>query len=351
MQYESALPPIREFDLLPWQKSFGTDYYGALDVAAEHCGLRQVPRCEVGTWQHGAAGPWEQVQPETFVCLSPRAIPCFVARRDEALYLRAAGYKRVRDIGLPIIYTAAPNIKRIPGSLLVMPTHSLPTDDGSPGFNEYVSQIAGIRGRFAHVAACVSANCIAKGFWAPQFEGRGISVVPGAWIADANALRRMRVLLESFEYVTTNGCGSHLFYALYFGAKVSLWGNPSPLTRENMLKDGTWAAFPDAADRYLSEETRRKAEQYLGPLRVEPWAGVQDRELGAWVLGSNNKLSPSELRQCFGWTPLRILGASLQNTLRNSKVGRMASLMKRQLISCRDWKSDAKVSPGCNDEE
>lgn len=326
-------PPVRDIDLMPWPQSYGTDFYGALHVAAEYCGLNRLPAITPGTWQHGVAGPWEQVQPETIVCLSPRPTPCFVARRDELEYLKGAGYTRVRAIGLPVIYTKPVGTKRSAGSLLVMPTHSFSQYAIQPSFNKYVAQIAALQGKFNEVTVCVSANCIAQGYWAPQFEAAGLSVVRGAGVSDANALRRMRALFENFEYVTTDGYGSHVFYALYFGAKVSIWGESSPLRRENMLKDGTWAAFPDAVNRYLSKETMQKAEKYLGPLRVDPLLGVRDIELGGWMLGHENKLSPRELQRCFGWTPLRVMNATLRKTVRGSRLWSMGSRMKRYLTS------------------
>jgi hypothetical protein len=33
----TLLPPVSEFKLRPWAHAFGSDYYGALQVAAEYC--------------------------------------------------------------------------------------------------------------------------------------------------------------------------------------------------------------------------------------------------------------------------------------------------------------------------
>jgi len=143
----------------------------------------------------------------------------------------------------------------------------------------------------------------------------------------------MRQLFERFEFVTTDGFGSHVFYALYFGAKVSIWGESSPLLRQNLLGDSTWAAFPDSVDRYLSEENQQKAEGYLGPLRVEPWLGLKDVKLGKWMLGEEHKLTAQELRQCFGWTPFRILNARIKKAIRATRLGRVGLKFKHQIFS------------------
>jgi hypothetical protein len=327
----ARLPLVREGDLRPWSQTYGGDYYGALQVAAEYCGLRKVPLSFPGSWQHGTIPPWHRLRPEVVVYDAPRSAKCFVARLDEEVFLRESGYQNVRAIGLPIIYTQPSGLSRIPNSVLVMPTHSLASDVLMPSCEQYVEEIAQIKSQFDLVAACVSAYCIARNLWVPQFAERGIPVVRGAGIADTNALNRMRALFESFEYVTTDSYGSHVFYALYFGAKVSIWGTATPVFRENILKDGGWAAYPDTVDALFSEETIRKGEVYLGPLRVEPWKAMQNVELGRAMLGHDNKLSPKQLRVAFGWTMLgNLRGAALALACR-SWVWRAARYVTNRL--------------------
>ncbi len=203
----------------------------------------EAPSSFPGSWQHGTIPPWHRLRPEVLVYDAPRSTKRSVARQDEEAFLREGGYRDVRAIGLPIIYTQPSGLSRIPNSLLVMPTHSLASDVLMPSCERYVEEIAEIKDHFDLVAACVSAYCIARNLWVPQFAEGGIPVARGAGIADTNALNRMRALFESFEYVTTDSYGSHVFYALYFGAKVSIWGTATPVFRENILKDGGWAAY------------------------------------------------------------------------------------------------------------
>jgi len=332
MDVSSLLPPVSEFKLRPWSEWYGADYYGALEVAAEYCGLRKAPPHFSGSWQHGTWPPWQRIQPEVVVYNAPRSFRCYVARPDEADFLNAAGYRKARAIGLPIIYTRPSGLQRIPNSLLVMPTHSLASDVLEPSTEQYVRDIASIKDRFGQVTTCVSAYCIARGLWAPQFAEHGIPVVRGAGIDDVNALKRMRALFETFEYVTTDSYGSHVYYALYFGAKVSIWGTATPVLRENVLSDAAWTPYPEAVDKLFMEETERKAEEYLGPLRVDPWIGTQDVSVSKLMLGDENKLSPEEMRAAFGWTPLGILAGSARETVRHSHLWRAGSMAKRRLM-------------------
>lgn len=333
MDVSPLLPPVSEFNLMAWRQSFGGDYYGALQVAAEYCGLHKVPAHFPGSWQHGMIAPWWKIPAEVIVYDAPKSAKCFVARQDEATALKAAGYGSVRAIGLPIIYTQHSGLQRIPRSLLVMPTHSLASDVLTPPTEQYVREIACIKDRFDLVTACVSAYCIAQGLWVPQFAEQGIQVVRGAGIADVNALKRMRALFESFEYVTTDSYGSHVFYALYFGAKVSIWGTPTPVLRENVLSDGGWTRYPEAVDELLSKENERRGEAYLGPLRVDPWNAAQNVDLGKSMLGHDNKLSPDEMRKVFGWTPLNILVGSASESVRRSPFWRAGAAAKRRVLA------------------
>jgi hypothetical protein len=333
VQEQVSLPPVIECNLPPWRQWFGAEYYGALQVAANHCGLHQVPPHFPGTWQHGSWPPWMQVQPEMIVFDAPKSATCFVARQDEVAFLRPAGYRSVRAIGLPIIYTRPSGAQRIPKSLLVMPSHSTEVDILLPSTQQYVDQIASLTNKFDLMLACVTSYCFQNGLWVNQLREKGINVVRGAGMRDVNALNRMRALFETFEYVTTDRFGSHVFYALYFGAKVSIWGAPTPIFRENLLNDGGYSAYPDAIDRLLSEETRIKEELWLAPLKVEPWRGVQNIELGKSMLGHENKLSSEQMREAFGWTPLRNFIGSAGVIVRGSPFWRAAAAAKRGLLT------------------
>jgi hypothetical protein len=121
---------------------------------------------------------------------------CFVARPDEVEFIQQGGYLRARAIGLPIVYTPSTGVRRQPGTLVVMPTHAVPGNEGARDSADYVQAIASIKHRFRRVVACVSARCLAQGLWADKFEAAGIEVVMGAGVDDENSLARIRHLME-----------------------------------------------------------------------------------------------------------------------------------------------------------
>jgi len=96
--------------------------------------------------------------------IAPKSTTCFVARQDEVTFLKPAGYRRVRAIGLPIIYTQPSGLQRIPKSLLVMPTHSLASDVLMLSTEQYVLEIASIKDRFGLVPPVSRLTALRKAY-------------------------------------------------------------------------------------------------------------------------------------------------------------------------------------------
>jgi predicted O-linked N-acetylglucosamine transferase (SPINDLY family) len=228
----------------------------------------------------------------------------FVARQDQADYLRSHGYKGAQAIGLPILYTNPTQLARIPASLLVVPTHTLPgaTFSDRRPFEQYADAIQAAASHFERVVVCVHPSCASNGLWITEFKARNIEIVSGARAMDRHALKRMRALFEQFEYVTTNGWGSHIPYALAFGAKVSIFGPAISRPEDddkNAKNDVAWATNPDAWTAFSSSTVKVKQRQFLDRLYQEPHKGVYDPAWGEWFLGASHKLSPEEMCKMF----------------------------------------------------
>ena len=225
------LPAIQNLNTKASIEYLNSDMYGAMHIAATYAGLKLPENYFVKSiWAHGCRAPWELISPETIsLGLVPQAQlqRIFVERKDILDFLENKTFKlsKGRAISLPINYAQGLG-KRVPNSLLVMPVHSLIGDDTKDRsiFEEYADLILNSSGNFEHVCVCVNAGCRRNGFWIPEFESRGFKIIDGAAPWDSNALVRMRSLFEQFDVVTTNGWGSHVAYALAFGARVSIFG-------------------------------------------------------------------------------------------------------------------------------
>lgn len=278
--------------------------YGDREIASTHCELPDVPEYVAGEWQHGWI--WEQYNchPEMIVgsdglSRQRRRGRFFVARADHVRALESFGYPDVHAIGLPIVYLRRPAVERVKGSLLVLPSHSLPERNEGWTGEEYARYLSRIVGSFSRVGLCLSSACIAKGLWqALRPLARDLYV--GASVQDRNSLARLAVLFSSYEYVTTNDFGSHVPYAAYFGAKVSVAGPKVAWDRVDATPSPLYRNCPECAQimkRVKTQELFASHAQFC----VDPRAAVENADWARWQLGEQHKRAPHELRRLFGW--------------------------------------------------
>ncbi len=283
--------------------------YGAAAIAASYCGFKNVPSAPRGHWVHGWNPSYRpKLHPD--LILGIRTNPdhhYWVSRKDEEQFLRECGYKNVSAIGMPLVYLPPGEVRRRPGSLLVMPAHSLDYTVHTWKFDEYAEAIAAIRSQFTEVVVCVHHSCWKRGYWVDAFRARGFPLVSGAAIFDRNALKRIQSLMCSFEYVTSNGFGSQLAYAAYFGAKPSVYGPYASFQLEDFKQDHLYVYHPKllapALQAISEEQLRRNCPQFF----CHPREAKADVEWGRFEVGESNKVSPRKLRSLFGWDlPARV---------------------------------------------
>jgi FkbM family methyltransferase len=295
-----AFLPERDYRGLPGS-------YGDQVIAARYAGLGEPPYAMRGEWQHGWIAPERNIDPEFALGGDGRSherrasAAFFVARQDQVAYLGSLGYRHVHAIGLPIVYLEKPRIERRPGSLLVMPAHSLPESREEWDADAYAAYVRSIAHRFSEVWLCVHKSCATKGNWVPAFAGLGIRVVEGAEERDHNSLLRMATLFSRFEFVSSNAHGSHLVYASYFGCKASVAGPRPAWTRRQFENVPFYKNAPQVLD-IVEEWNRTDRWNALYPqFRCDPWDAAPLRDWAAWQLGEQCMRSRRELRRLFGW--------------------------------------------------
>ncbi len=294
--------------------------YGANTIARDYCGL-PIANPEVpGYWMHGWIPSYHNRDP-SFIALhkkdgqgagynyaaqiaeDKRNVSQWVSRQDQADYLTANGYQHVKAIGLPIVYLPEPAVRRIPGSLLVLPPHSHKThgpDD--PLAEAYAASIAALKPRFEHIWVGLNEDDIAKRQWIESFHRHGLNVFVTTDQAEPDTLGRLKRLLHSFEYVTTNGYGSHIALAAYCGARVSIYGPYADFPLNRMKSTHAVKMFPrllHTAYDLCREESFRANYPFLF---VDPDKAVTHRDWGLHEVGEDCKLSPRALAECFGWS-------------------------------------------------
>jgi FkbM family methyltransferase len=279
--------------------------YGAAAIAAEYCGFTEAPELSPssGIWQHDwFPSHWELNHPDMLLRIATsHEQPYWVARQEDEKAVRSQGYTNVKAIGLPIVYVRPPTVIRRPGSLLVMPVHTLDYKTHEWRFDEYAEQIYAIRKDFSTVVVCLHPSCWLHGYWIHAFRRRGITLVEGADLEDRNALLRICTLLGGFEYLTTNGFGSHIAYGAYLGAKVSVFGVYAEYKAEDYNTAKVYLENPQilrSTVEYVSEASMRK---HLPHFFCHPREAKERVDWGRREVGEDNRVSPSRLRSLFEW--------------------------------------------------
>jgi glycosyltransferase involved in cell wall biosynthesis len=238
-------------------------------------------------------------------------------------------------IGLPFVYLPEVDVARIPGSLLVAPIHSgkgIPFDVDIDAIGDYVNYIKSIEHHFSKVIVIQHKGDLVNAQWFEQFDRVGIECITGADNEDANALLRIKMLFSQFDFVTTNGWGSHVAYALACGAKVSIVGAAPGHSIDAYLKDVGYGKDVGLIEEVLSIQTQEDEKRFLEKMYVSPENGVIDISLGEWFVGVENKKTPLELSTLFEWADCGQI-ASLNQTVAE-RDGQIASL--NQTVAERD---------------
>lgn len=321
---EAVEPTARKLRALRASRRRGTisHAYGANLIARDYAQVNIVDPEIDGYWMHGWIPAYHNKH-TAFIALHKKdgqgagydyegqirqekeEVCQWVSRKDQADFLLADGYKHVKAIGLPIAYIGEANVRRIPGSLLVMPPHSHKSHGADDPLAEaYADAIADCKRNFEHIWVCLHEDDLAKRQWVDSFEKRGIGVFPSADQSDPFTLRRLHAILSSFEYVTTNGYGSHIAYAAYCGAKPSIFGPFAEFPRDRIVRTHSVKMFPELVDLAYELCTEKALRAHYQFLFVDPHKAVDLRDWGRAEVGEPNRLSPRELAQEFNWSTM-----------------------------------------------
>ncbi|MEO5338917.1 MAG: hypothetical protein H7837_00160 [Magnetococcus sp. MYC-9] len=340
---ELGLPPFVKTNLLPLE----LNYYGAARMVADRLGIKDPPVSYV-SWKHGWIPEIMYVQqlaadshigvnghPDATVILpAHKKRPYLVGVKAQETLLQENGFPDSKAVGLPFSYVERdPAVQRVPGSLLVMPTHVLTGNTVVRADEiEYLEYIQSIAHLFSRVVFCVNLGCLSNGLWINNLEKYGFDYVWGAGMMDQMALFRMRRIFDTFEYMTSHGMGSHVVYAGLCGVKVSLAG-PLDHCPQDMNKN--IPAWRDEEQRKgLIHAARVLQHDYLKKrypwLYTEPNQGVECVEWAKEEIGYHNKVSFEELAQLFGWRSQKTVRSEsfLEAAFRVDSTGNVAEFVQ-----------------------
>ncbi len=304
--YDNTLESINR--LLPKQRRIKlrceSDYYGASRIISSMLKLPFTPK-SISTWRHGWAFIKPKYPQQIIGNIKDTKRRFLVGTKEQVRFLRGFGYN-AHAVGLPYIYAdevvRGMNIRRISGSLLVMPPHSLPYTEHEWAEEVYVREIIKLKNEFSFIAVCLHSECWNKRLWIDKFQQHNIPVLLGADIYDSNSLIRTSILFNYFENMTTNIFGSHVLYSAYSGCKVSVYGNYLLYKKEDYNKDPFYVEYPYILD-YIMKMQYMWPKKMYGFLFRNPVESTVDKEWANKEIGECNKKGYLELAYLLGWTP------------------------------------------------
>lgn len=291
---QSQLPRYKRIAL-----GYEPTYYGASSLIAKKARLSTYIPARCYVWSHGCSllGPQDIRYYIRFPELKGNVL---VATENEKDFLVRERVSNVHAIGLPICYTESERAKREPGSLLAMLPHSTLHSSSMLSFKPYLDFIQNLTRRFRRVVCCVSRQCLRDKALVEQCFQRGLPLVWGAAIDDANSLQRTRELFERFEYVTTNSFGSHLAYAMAFGCKTSVAGPLFELKSVDYANEPFYQEHPDLIDPHYLDNRLSALKRVFGSLFVAPSEAALNVDWGRSLIGAQNVKPPADVAELLG---------------------------------------------------
>ena len=281
-------------------RSSGVHRYGFSSFLASRMGLLRVPRC-YADWSHG----WFWGEDPGPVLLNfgslPKDVRVVVCNDTEAMAMRNSGYEDVIVGGLPYGYIAQQSAQRRSDWLLAFPPHSAERQKLRSQQKLFLDYLSTVARDFERVVLSIYYLDLDSPLH-KEARKRGFDVVVGARPDDAHSLARIRHLMDSFEFVTTNAMGSHFVYALHAGCKVSICGELYE------YDDGVFDAMSSQwgegilerlLELYSKKALRTRFQRYF----VEhPRSGTADVAYAARQLGLPSQMDDAQIRRVLGWT-------------------------------------------------
>ena len=235
----------------------------------------------------------------TFSSYSPRElVPVLTYWRDhDRATIRGQNVQgRLWPMAAPFCY-ALRSVKRVNSAgrrgTIFFPSHSTPNTSADVDFGELADTAAGLSDSRGPVTVCLYWRDIQLGHHRP-FLDRGLDVVSAGHIHDEWFLYRLVHLCSLHRFAATNEIGSHCFYAIAAGCRLSFVG-PS---RRNAV--GIYGDVESGAESFFAgletmsdDEQRLGANEFLGVQYLETPGQLRRTLLSAEALDKFGLIEPT----------------------------------------------------------
>ena len=278
----------------------GIDRYGYSHILAKKLGFKYPPR-SFANWIHGWV--WaENPTSKDLMCYGfPKDLTIVTRNIIERDALVSEGFGDVRVGGLPFCYVEKQHYNRVQDSLIAFPHHDTEREKSGNHGEKYFKWLASIKKDFSHVYVSLH-YCNIGGPMEKAALDNGLNVIQGARPDDANSMLRVRSLLDSFEYATTNILGSHILYAGFSGCKVSICG-PYFDAKEDILNNvdlekDTLEYVEKVVTLHSEIYARQKFTDFF---KSHPKMGINNSEYFFNMMGCNHVMNNTEIIEALKW--------------------------------------------------
>lgn len=276
------------------------DFYGASRLISEQLGMKNTPR-SFSSWSHGVCY-FDLKYPEQVIWDKSWKKSRLIANDQVKFFLTGFKFKRVKAIGLPIVYVPSHNVIRREKSVLVMLAHSLPYCEVDHDLSGLLNLCKKLKNKGCYVCICVHKDCFIKGKVTSELDQNNIDWFVGASANDVNSLKRMRNIFEHFETVASNAIGSHFYYAQLFGAKFFFIDPFFEYKPELLKNDPNYKDKAELLEHNLKEASKSVIKRKFPNYFCEHKDAICDQDLAEKECGTSHKLEPLELAQLLGWS-------------------------------------------------
>jgi hypothetical protein len=272
------------------------DYYGASHLIAQQLGLTEPP-ISTSTWVHGCdmfPMPRAVFSPSSSTPEQTLLVGNLVAQE----WWQNNGYSRAVAVGCPFIYTHPSGYRRVPGSVLAMPSHGIP---GSKRDNEqteaWFNEVGKLRPRYSPMV-CLHMDDVDS--LKPYLERLKLP-----WFAGASlhyfSLPRIRAMFDSFDIVVSDVQGSHLPYAAWCGCGTVLLEPLFERKWEHFKDHVHFQKHPQLIQNLVFHQADFIRERLPFLFTGDLANASRPLEWAANLLGVESKRSPQEMARLLGW--------------------------------------------------
>ncbi len=268
-------------------------YYGHINVLRKYCD-KKIPVGIPGLLQHGwtvGSGIYSSVRKDL-------PFDLFVWNERNHVLAQERGYNNVQTIGAPFLYLNLNQRWDKPkydgNKLLLFPVHTTEWEgllDPVSFFKGYVQEIERIKSEFDSIHACLYFIEYNNPQIRKVFQNADINVTTlGYRSRNPNFLTTFIKVANDFEYISSNILSTAVFYSLYLGKKVFIYGE-LPHPDQTSWNVSTVELMTDCVDLLNSYPVLFKKNFDDKP----------HVEIGEYELGAGYKKTKHELASLFGW--------------------------------------------------